>query len=74
MSSIMIGASGLLGTQVYHAFKMRHGSDNVLGLAFSRSVDGTNMKKLDLTDAVATEKMFSDFGPDCESRSSLDHC
>lgn len=64
MRVIVTGASGLLGTQVYHAFNTRYGSDDVLGLAFSRPIEGTNMKKLDLMDVGATEKVFSEFKPD----------
>ncbi|KZP33704.1 NAD(P)-binding protein [Athelia psychrophila] len=64
MRTIITGASGLLGTQVYKAFIEQYGSKDVLGLAFSRAAEGGHTKKLDLMDAEATETVFTQFKPD----------
>ncbi|PIL23318.1 hypothetical protein GSI_14629 [Ganoderma sinense ZZ0214-1] len=56
----MAGASGVLGSAVYAAFKS---AGNVtLGLANSRSTD--ELTKLDVLDAEATERIFTEFKPD----------
>ena len=60
------GASGLLGSAVYTAFKKSPGGHAVLGLAHSRSTE--ELRKLDLLDYAETERVFSEFKPDCESR------
>ncbi|TFK92338.1 NAD(P)-binding protein [Polyporus arcularius HHB13444] len=60
MRVIITGASGVLGSAVYAAF--RSAGHTALGLARSRSTD--ELKKLDLLDASATETLFSDFKPD----------
>lgn len=65
----VLGASGLLGSAVYEAFKKSLAQHTVLGLAHSRSTD--ELKKLDLLDYEATERVFSEFKPDCEL---LDEC
>ncbi|KAI0763433.1 NAD-P-binding protein [Trametes elegans] len=59
MRVIVTGASGVLGTAVYNAFKSA--GHTVLGLAHSRPKD--DLKQLDLTDAAQTERVFSDFKP-----------
>ena len=61
-----LGASGVLGSAVYNAFKSS--AATVLGLAHSRLADG--LKQLDLLDAAATQSVFSDFKPDCKHRAS----
>ncbi|KAJ2987530.1 hypothetical protein NUW54_g9399 [Trametes sanguinea] len=60
MRVIVTGASGVLGTAVYAAFKSA--GHDVLGLAYSHPRD--ELKQLDLTDAAATERVFSEFKPD----------
>lgn len=58
-----LGASGVLGTAVYDAFKAS--SDNaVLGLAHSRPKG--ELKQLDLLDIEQAVKVFGEFKPDCE--------
>lgn len=61
MKIIVTGASGVLGTAVYDAFKTS--GHEILGLAHSRSKD--DLVKLDLLDNAAVEKTFGDFKPDC---------
>ncbi|RPD75681.1 NAD(P)-binding protein [Lentinus tigrinus ALCF2SS1-7] len=60
MRVIVTGASGVLGSAVYAAFKSA--GHTVLGLAHSRATD--ELKQLNLLDASATESLFSDFKPD----------
>ncbi|KAI5117161.1 hypothetical protein M0805_001019 [Coniferiporia weirii] len=60
MKAIITGASGVLGSAVYTAFKAA--DHDVLGLAHSRP--GTEFTKLDLLDQPAVEKVFADFKPD----------
>lgn len=55
------GASGVLGTAVYNAYKSAGAT--VLGLAHSRPTG--DLKKLDLLDTESTQAVFSDFKPDC---------
>ncbi|KAJ3525267.1 hypothetical protein NM688_g8428 [Phlebia brevispora] len=55
-------ASGLLGSAVYDAFKKSDAKHTVLGLAHTRSTD--ELKKVDLLDFEATERVFSEFKPD----------
>lgn len=62
MKVIVTGASGILGTAVYDAFKSA--GHAVLGLAHSRPTP--ELKSLDLLDGGATEKVFTEFKPDCE--------
>ncbi|KAI0325166.1 NAD-P-binding protein [Cubamyces sp. BRFM 1775] len=57
---IVTGASGVLGSAVYAAFKSA--GHTVLGLAHSRPTD--ELKQLDLTDVAATERVFSEFKPE----------
>ncbi|TBU48036.1 NAD(P)-binding protein [Dichomitus squalens] len=57
---IVTGASGVLGSAVYAAFKSA--GHTVLGLAHSRPTD--ELKKLDLLDEDATESYFAEFKPD----------
>ncbi len=64
VSRFSSGASGLLGSAVYDAFKKSSANHTVLGLAHSRST--AELKKLDLLDYEATERTFSEFKPDCE--------
>lgn len=57
------GASGVLGSAVYAAFKASQ--DNVvLGLAHSRPKD--DLKVVDLLNEYDTEALIGDFKPDCE--------
>ncbi|OSC97763.1 NAD-P-binding protein [Trametes coccinea BRFM310] len=60
MRVIVTGASGVLGSAVYAAFKSA--GHTVLGLAYSHPRD--ELKQLDLTDATATERVFSEFKPE----------
>ncbi|KAI0754350.1 NAD(P)-binding protein [Daedaleopsis nitida] len=60
MRVIVTGASGVLGTAVYAAFKSA--GLTVLGLANSRATG--DLKKLDLLDANACEALFADFKPE----------
>ena len=62
------GASGVLGTAVYNAFKASP-QNEVLGLAHSRPRD--ELKVLDLLDKDQVQKVFAEFKPDCELRRSL---
>ncbi|KAI0747339.1 NAD(P)-binding protein [Irpex lacteus] len=61
MRIIVTGASGVLGTAVYNAFKAVPDNE-VLGLAHSRSTE--ELKKLDLLDTAEVERVFADFKPD----------
>ena len=63
MKIVVTGASGVLGTAVYDAFKAA--GHEVLGLAYSRPRG--DLVKLDLLDNAAVEKAFGDFKPDCTS-------
>ncbi|KAI0828652.1 NAD-P-binding protein [Trametes gibbosa] len=58
---VVTGASGMLGSQVYNAFKQDDGC-TVLGLAHSRTKDG--LRNLDLTDESSTEETLTVFKPD----------
>lgn len=57
-----IGASGVLGTAIYAAFKAA--GHNVLGLAHSRATG--DLKKVNLLDNDEIDAMVKDFHPDCE--------
>lgn len=57
------GASGVLGTAVYSAFKTSP-QNEVLGLAHSRPRD--ELEVLDLLDKGQVERVFGEFKPDCE--------
>ena len=59
---IVTGASGVLGTVVYSAFK--NSGYHTLGLAHSRSTN--ELVKLDLLDKDAVDRTFEEFKPDCE--------
>lgn len=59
---IVTGASGVLGSAVYAAF--RRAGHHVLGLAHSRSTG--ELVKLDLLDTEGVERVFGEFKPDCE--------
>ena len=61
MKVIVTGASGVLGTAVYDAFKAA-GYDT-LGLAHSRPTG--DLKTLDLLDTEATEELLTVFKPSC---------
>lgn len=61
MRVIVTGASGILGTAVYDAFK--GAGYEVLGLAHSRPKG--DLVKLNLLDNTAVETAFGDFKPDC---------
>ncbi|KAI0355979.1 NAD-P-binding protein [Trametes cingulata] len=60
MRVIVTGASGVLGSAVYAAYKSA--GHTVLGLAYSHPKD--DLKPLDLTDASATQTVFADFKPE----------
>lgn len=64
MKVIVTGASGILGTAVYGAFKSA--GHTVLGLARSRPTE--ELQSLDLLEADATEKVFAEFKPGCKCR------
>ena len=55
---------------MYAAFKSSLERHTVLGLAHSRSTD--ELQKLDLLDYEATQRVFSEFKPDCESHGTDD--
>ncbi|TBU22534.1 NAD(P)-binding protein [Dichomitus squalens] len=57
---IVTGASGVLGSAVYAAFKLA--GHTVIGLAHSRPTD--ELKQLNLLDEDATESFFAEFKPD----------
>ncbi|GJE95483.1 SDR family oxidoreductase [Phanerochaete sordida] len=61
MRVIVTGASGVLGTAVYDAFKASP-QNEVLGLAHSRPRG--DLKVLDLMDNAQVEKVFAEFKPD----------
>lgn len=61
--SSSVGASGVLGSAVFAAFKQA--GHTTLGLANSRSSD--ELKKLDLLDKPEVEKVFKEFTPNCKS-------
>lgn len=63
MKVIVTGASGVLGTAVYNAFKSA--GHDVLGLARTRATG--ELQKLDLLDYEAVEQLFSEFKPNCTS-------
>ncbi|KAH9940317.1 NAD(P)-binding protein [Amylocystis lapponica] len=58
MNVIVTGASGVLGSAVYAAFKAA--GHNVLGLAHSRSTN--ELKAVDLLDSAAVQQAFAQFG------------
>ncbi|KAI0792470.1 NAD(P)-binding protein [Abortiporus biennis] len=60
MQIIVTGASGVLGSAVYLAFK--GAGHSVLGLAHSRP--SNELKKLDLLDEATVEHVFAEFKPD----------
>ncbi|KAI0760373.1 NAD(P)-binding protein [Fomes fomentarius] len=60
MRVIVTGASGVLGSAVYGAFKSA--GHTTLGLAHSRPTD--ELTQLNLLDANATERVFSEFKPE----------
>ncbi|KAI0370538.1 NAD-P-binding protein [Pilatotrama ljubarskyi] len=60
MRVIVTGASGVLGTAVYAAYKSA--GHTVLGLAHLHPKG--DLKQLDLTDAAATQNVFSEFKPE----------
>lgn len=59
---IVTGASGVLGTAVYDAFKAA--DYPVLGVAHSRATK--ELVALDLLDFKAVDSVFKDFAPNCE--------
>ncbi|KAI0690892.1 NAD(P)-binding protein [Cytidiella melzeri] len=61
MRIIVTGASGVLGSAVYSAFKAAP-SNTVLGLAHSRSTD--ELKRIDLLNIADVERAFEEFKPD----------
>ena len=68
-TSSATGASGLLGSAVYTAFKKSSDEHIILGLAHSRSTE--ELTKLDLLDYAETERVFNEFKPDCEYRKCI---
>ncbi|PCH35376.1 NAD(P)-binding protein [Wolfiporia cocos MD-104 SS10] len=60
MRVIVTGASGVLGSAVYSAY--RSSGHTVLGLAHSRPTD--DLKQLDLLKSLEVEKQFAEFKPD----------
>ena len=62
MKVIVTGASGVLGSAVYAAFKSA--GHNVLGLARSRPT--AELKSIDLLDDDVVRKEFTSFGPKCQ--------
>ncbi|EIN08271.1 NAD dependent epimerase/dehydratase [Punctularia strigosozonata HHB-11173 SS5] len=58
---IITGASGVLGTAIYDAFKAVPKTE-VLGLAFTNAKPG--LQKLDLQDREEVERVFTEFKPD----------
>lgn len=60
-SDILLGASGVLGTAVFQAFK--NAGIDVVGLANSRA--GTQYSKLDLTDKGEVREFLSKIKPNC---------
>jgi len=60
----LLGASGVLGTAVYDAYKAA--DHDVTGLAHSRATD--RFRKLDLTNFPDTDAFFETARPDCEPR------
>ncbi|CAL1699582.1 unnamed protein product [Somion occarium] len=60
MRVIVTGASGVLGSAVYSAFK--NAGHTTLGLAHSRTTG--DLQKLDLLDQDAVAKVFGEFKPD----------
>lgn len=61
MKVIVTGASGVLGTAVYDAFKSA--GHETLGLAFSRPTG--ELKKVDLLNQGEADEVFVWFKPDC---------
>ncbi|KZT03733.1 NAD(P)-binding protein [Laetiporus sulphureus 93-53] len=59
MRVIVTGASGVLGSAVYNAFKAA--GHTVLGLAHSRPTE--ELKQLDLLNSAEVEKLFTEFKP-----------
>lgn len=59
---LSLGASGVLGSAIYAAYKAA--GHTVLGLANSRPTE--ELKKLDLLDSAAVEETFGEFKPDCQ--------
>jgi len=64
-----LGASGVLGSAVYKAFKTS-GQWDTIGLAHSRTGEG--LLKLDLTIFEEVEKFLADLKVDCKLTCSLD--
>lgn len=60
-SDILLGASGVLGTAVFQAFK--NAGIDVVGLANSRA--GTQYSKLDLTDKGEVREFLTKIKPNC---------
>ncbi|KAF9807156.1 hypothetical protein IEO21_08356 [Rhodonia placenta] len=60
MRIIVTGASGVLGSAIYAAYKSA--GHTVLGLAHSRPTD--ELRQLDLLDSAEVERVFSEFKPD----------
>jgi S-adenosylmethionine synthetase len=63
MRVIITGASGVLGSAVYRAFKQAKQNHVVLGLAFSQSLPG--LQRLDLMNKDRVDEVFTEFKPDC---------
>ena len=59
---IVTGASGVLGSAVFSAFKQDE--QDVTGLAFSRTND--ELVKIDLTDKDQVAAFFEAYRPDCD--------
>lgn len=63
MKVIITGASGVLGSAVYSAFK--EAGHEVLGLARTRP--SNDLVKLDLLNYPETKATFSEFKPECKA-------
>jgi hypothetical protein len=65
-ASFYTGASGVLGTAVFDAFKRAAADNTVIGLANSRSGGERNHHKLNLLDFDAVSTFFRETKPDCK--------
>ncbi|GJJ15043.1 hypothetical protein Clacol_009318 [Clathrus columnatus] len=63
MRVLITGASGVLGSAIYQAFK-RSGSYHVLGTAYTRAQDHPDLTFLNLLDELALEQAIQSFKPD----------
>ncbi len=61
LDRLNIGASGVLGSAVYKAFK----SANHLTIGLANSRAGGDILSLDMTDVESVRKFLQDVKPDC---------